>query len=590
MKPLTEEQQIAVMHPGNVLVTACPGSGKTRVLTYRVLRGLGELESSKHRVIAMTFTNRATDELQRRLDNLAIETKQLWAGTIHSFALDWIIRPYAPYDDELRRGFSVVDEFHAERSLRALRAEFGASRNLDIETGWDRSGQLKASAGIATQIVSEYKRQLRAAKLLDYDDILYSAYRLLKETPEIARTLSAILRLICVDEIQDTQDLQYGILSAIYCSTNDPPTLFFVGDHDQCIYESLGSVAKTAEQIAQEFELEHFDTLHLTGNYRSTQRIIDFYQKLRPHEKRIESLTKYKGERGRISFHNHTVHLTEVPAVVAGIIEESLNAQILPEEICVLAPQWWQVQALGRSLVRLLPNISFDAPGLSPLHAQKENVWFKLARLLLTSPTPGLYITRLRWAGELIRELRPLSEEWPETLGSSRQVLRFVNSIVSAHQDGIAFLEEAFDTFSAGIGLNLKNQKHLAASRQSFLEKARERINEIGDDALSSTSSFRRMFRHPAGVVVATCHAVKGEEYTTVVALGLLQGYIPNWRVIIDGTEQNAYEQASKLLYVIASRAKKRLHLISEAGRFTQSRNEYAPCTVLSRIEFDYDS
>jgi superfamily I DNA/RNA helicase len=85
---LNAQQRIAGDSTGNTLVAACPGSGKTRVLTYRVLRGLAELTSSKHRVVAMTFTNRATDELQGRLDRLAVDSTQLWAGTIHSFALE----------------------------------------------------------------------------------------------------------------------------------------------------------------------------------------------------------------------------------------------------------------------------------------------------------------------------------------------------------------------------------------------------------------------------------------------------------------------------------------------------------------------
>ncbi|MCK4784030.1 MAG: UvrD-helicase domain-containing protein, partial [Desulfobacteraceae bacterium] len=104
---LNEKQKVAVEHPGNVVVTACPGSGKTRILTYRVIRGLEELTSTKHRIIAMTFTNRATDEIQSRLEQLSINHKQLWAGTIHAFALEWILRPYAPYVPRLQKGFSI---------------------------------------------------------------------------------------------------------------------------------------------------------------------------------------------------------------------------------------------------------------------------------------------------------------------------------------------------------------------------------------------------------------------------------------------------------------------------------------------------
>ncbi len=92
---LNDQQQTAVEESGNVLVTACPGSGKTRVLIHRVMKELSELESTKHRVIAVTFTNRAADEIKSRLNHPEIPLDNLWAGTIHSFSLDWILRPYA---------------------------------------------------------------------------------------------------------------------------------------------------------------------------------------------------------------------------------------------------------------------------------------------------------------------------------------------------------------------------------------------------------------------------------------------------------------------------------------------------------------
>lgn len=82
---------------------------------------------------------------------------------------------------------------------------------------------------------------------------------------------------------------------------------------------------------------------------------------------------------------------------------------------------------------------------------------------------------------------------------------------------------------------------------------------------------------------------MKGEEYETVIAFGLLKGYIPNWRAIIHGVPGVADDWASKLLYVVCSRAKRRLHLVAESGRFTQTGNEYETATLLRSIHFDYD-
>ena len=105
---LTDEQKDAVTCPNSLLLTACPGSGKTRVLTHKVAYELSMIDNPKQFVVALTFTHRATDEIKERIDRLNIETEQLWAGTIHSFCLDWIIRPYAGFLDILKNGFATV--------------------------------------------------------------------------------------------------------------------------------------------------------------------------------------------------------------------------------------------------------------------------------------------------------------------------------------------------------------------------------------------------------------------------------------------------------------------------------------------------
>jgi superfamily I DNA/RNA helicase len=586
---LSDEQRVAVNQAGNVFVQACPGSGKTRVLTCRVIKGVEELTSSKHRVVALTFTNRAADEIQARVDQVAISQERLWSGTIHAFALEWILRPYAGYVPRIRTGFSIADEYFTEQTLDGLRRQFGKPFHFRINTARDRTGHVTNLNEDAAAIFDIYHERLLERKLLDYDDVLYSAYRLLVDIPEIAQTLARIIRLICVDEIQDTQDLQFGILSSIFLALPDPrPTLFFVGDHDQCIYESLGAVTKTVEEISDEFGGAPIVTRPLTGNYRSTQRIIDFYQLLRPANPRIESLTRYAAEHGLITFHNQTVERDQLPELIADLILQSVNRGVPSHEICVLAPHWVHIRALSRALVGLLPNVDFDAPGSSPLHSQRENFWFRIARLFLTTPTPRLYRTRLRWAGEVLRELSETYDvSLPRVVQTSRQLLRLVNSIAPRREDGLEFLDEAFTTLARVLGLNLGIHEHLAEARDLFFEKARERIEEDGTAA--DVESLKKLFKHPSGVVISTCHGVKGEEYQTVIAFGLLRGYVPNWEVIINGDPGIADDRASKLLYVICSRAKVSLHLIAESGRLTRSQRPYETTPHLNALNFDYD-
>lgn len=587
---LNPEQQTAVDCDGNVVVTACPGSGKTRVLTARVIRGLSELDSGRERVVALTFTNRAADEIQVRLDQENVAADCLWAGTIHAFALEWVLRPYAPYSEITRFGFTVVDEFYTERLLVERRKQAGLSRFEKINTAFSRAGAGLNPDNDSRGVFDRYKATLREAKLFDYDDVLYYAYSILEEHPEISATLASIIRVVCVDEVQDVQDLQFGILSAIFKAAASPPSLFFVGDSDQSIYESLGALTKTPEEIAAEFGLNSIAHLELKGNYRSTQRIIDFYRLFRREVPAIKSHTDYADCAGVITFQDQTVHKQDVAATIAAQITNALHAGMTSHDICVLAPQRWHVRSLARSLVGLLPDVDFDAPGLSPLHSSRDNFWFKVSRLFLTTPSPSRARTRIRWAKEVLLDLSTLADmSLPDSIGIPRRLLRMINAISSSETQGIPYLRDVFSQLLVCIGLNLDSSDALNNSFETFFEKAQDRIKTTEGGMPTDVDSFRRLFRHPSGIVVSTCHGVKGEEYDTVIAFGLLKGYIPHWDVIINGTEQEASERASKLLYVICSRAKRRLHLIAETGRTTRAGNPLVTAELLKRIRVDYD-
>lgn len=589
MIPLSPEQESAVNEPGDVVVTACPGSGKTRVLTCRVIKGLSELESAKQSVVALTFTNRATDEIQTRIDLFSASQEQFWAGTIHSFALDWILRPYAPYNARLKNGFSIADEFFTEKTLNELKKQAGKPNYFSVNTARNRDGITENADPVAVSILESYRSRLLADRLLDYDDILYYSFKLLNSGSEIPDTLARIIRLFCIDEIQDTQDLQYGILSSIFRNTTIPPTLFVVGDPDQSIYESLGAITKSANEIAQEFNIESVTHRRLAGNYRSTQRIIDYYQHFRPDEDRIESLASFAPEEGVISFDNQTLVVDDIVADIASLIRQSTDSGVAPNEICVLAPHWSHVREIARKLVSLLPDIDLDAPGLSPFHSQRENPWFKIARLFLSTPQPALYRTRLRWAGEVLRELRgTYGIAISEAHQKPRNLLRLINSIKPEITDGLPYLDAAFRELMKSIGFEVAANETLLSSRDLFFEKAELRITQI-EGCPTDLSSFRKFFKHPSGVVISICHGIKGEEYDTVIAFGLLRGYVPNWDVIINGQAETAEDWASKLLYVVCSRAKRRLHLIAESGRLTRTRNPYETTNHLRDLRYDYD-
>jgi DNA helicase-2/ATP-dependent DNA helicase PcrA len=170
---LNAEQEEAIEEPGSVFLVACPGSGKTRTLTYKAARLLSALTSEKQWVIAITYTHRAADEIEERIERLGVDTTQLWIGTIHSFCLDWIIRPYAIYHPELRDGFKVIDSHDAEKLLDELCAPYSSQRVTYWDCGYHftPAGRVlgcepKKRAAVSA-ILDVYHQRLKANRQID---------------------------------------------------------------------------------------------------------------------------------------------------------------------------------------------------------------------------------------------------------------------------------------------------------------------------------------------------------------------------------------------------------------------------------------
>lgn len=578
LKGLNKQQIEAVVEPGNVLLTACPGSGKTRALTYKIAYELERLTNSKKIIIAVTFTNRAADEIKKRIRTLNADDTNLWAGTIHSFCLEWILRPYMCYLDDIKNGFSISDEYNSERMINELKTKYGLKFWDSVSTRYLPNGDIEEA--IHRDLIDEYHEMLSGEKLIDFDQILHYSHKLISTYPKISETLKNMFQLICVDEYQDTQLLQYAILSQIMKGASGSCKMFMVGDSDQAIYGSLGGVAKSLAEIDKEFKTT-FINKELSGNYRSNQQIIDYYRNFQTSTIDIKAFGSNADESAFITF-NKTIHKDKIVEYIVKIISEKLDAGIPENEICVLAPTWYLVIPMGRKLKSLLPDVKFDAVGLSPLLKNKENVWFKIARLFLVSPSPRTYLTRKRWAIELINELNDYgillfdNDEF-----KSKRILKQINSITSKETDGLLYLKESFLKLFEILEVDISLNEHLQSQWKTFFEGAEMRLKNPDFDLAKDIDSFKRMFKHEEGVVVNTCHGIKGEEFDTVIAFGLLHGKLPNWN-------ENDENAAKKLLYVICSRAKRELHLISETGRITNSGKLYYPTRQLNAVIYHY--
>lgn len=568
---LNPQQKQVCIDEGNILLKACPGSGKTRTLTYKIAYLVEKYIDSKKLNIAITYTNRAADEIRERLEKVETPEDKVWVGTIHQFCLEFIIRPYTMYHKRLRKGYHIIDEYVTKQYIEEIIEELG------IDIGYSKPFEYP-------EILEKYQKKLLDEKEIDFNDILSISFDLISDKKFIAENISGIIRTILVDEYQDTNELQYKILSSIV-RADKKIQVTFVGDTDQAIYGGLGGVAKTCDELQKEFGIKFLER-KLDGCYRSTQRIVDYYSYFQLKGMKIQAVSDIKDEIGCLIYDN-TINKSELFEKIACIVKDELSKGIPETEICIIAPQWWLLFPLSKKMKELLPDVKFDAPDITPIKYDPMNIFYLISKLLFTES--GKKITsRKRVANEIIEIL---TEEYKIRLSEqidSYRVLKVINSIYPTKENGIAYLQEAISKFLVGIGIELSIEASLYKAYEDFMERIKDRVknNHLSTDI----DVFRQCFKEKEGVVINTFHGVKGEEYTTVIAFGILKGYIPHWDIIINKPIDYQKNETKKLLYVVCSRAKKNLFLFSEQGRTTQKGAPLVSTDEILEIDYEYDS
>lgn len=588
---LNDEQIAAINEPNNVFLVACPGSGKTRTLTYKIASELSGLEDPKKWVVAITYTHRAADEIRERIEILGVDTSQLWIGTIHAFCLEWILKPYGLYHDKLKNGFKIVNSYDSEEiisqicsSIRTERIRYGECSHFYTPRGLTLTCA-GSKISLARQVLDDYHSHLAENDQIDFEQILYFAHEILSSNSSIAKILANLFSYVLIDEYQDTKEVQYSIVASIIKASQGRVRTFIVGDPNQAIYGSLGGYAITQLELEQLAEVS-FTPMALDKNYRSSRKIIDYYRNFNV----TPSATVAEGEHRdhpSIITYDQITHKDNLVEQVSRYIEHSVqNLGILEKEICVIAPWWMHLAALTRNLVNRLPQYSFDGPGLVPFSRDIDNFWFKLTQIILTEPSPNMYVKRLRWASDVLYDMELALVDVDSI--PPKQLLKTVNSISIDEDDGLAYLRAFFEALFGELGIDFMLYPMLKEHHESFFNSTQNRIDRLrNENALFATDieAFRKAFKPRTGIKVSTIHGVKGGEYDVVISFGLLQDLVPNFN-------DPSIESAKKLLYVIGSRARKNLHLISEKGRMSgygQYRRERQPTEVLHQLNFAYD-
>ncbi|MDZ4655810.1 MAG: UvrD-helicase domain-containing protein [Coriobacteriia bacterium] len=282
---LNPAQRDAVMATdGPLLVLAGAGSGKTRVLTYRIAHLIAEKRVSPADILAITFTNKAAQEMRRRLEALVGPgVRAMWVMTFHAMCVR-ILRGEA-HRLGYTRNFSIYDGDDSKRMISAIMADLEIDpKNVPVKM---ISGRISSAKNeligparyaedaamppmkITAKVYPLYQQRLRAANAMDFDDLLVNAHRLFAEHPEVLAFYQDRFRYIHVDEYQDTNHAQYSIVNLLAAKHRN---LMVVGDDDQSIYSWRGADIRNILEF--EHDYPEATVIKLEQNYRSTQTIL----------------------------------------------------------------------------------------------------------------------------------------------------------------------------------------------------------------------------------------------------------------------------------------------------------------------------
>jgi DNA helicase-2/ATP-dependent DNA helicase PcrA len=573
---INKEQEDAILESNSVLLIACPGSGKTRTLTFKIAYELSRLKSENEFVIGITYTNSASDEIKGRVELLGVDTTQLWIGTIHSFCMEWILKPYHLYSERLKNGFKVINSFDSEKILTELCEPYKKDRITYYDCGiLAKIDQFYLTCldeqkhDSLKKILGEYLEILEKNRQIDFEQILFYAYELLKSKPIIANILCKLFPFILIDEYQDTKEIQYHIIAKILSANKGNSKTLIVGDPNQSIYDSLGGYPMPKDELEKLFGFT-LVPLSLNKNYRSSSAIIRYFDYYKTFATPIVAFGSEKDYPSLITF-NYTVSVDDLIEEIARLILFNVEvAGINPNEICITAPQWVHIASITRKLMIRLPDYNFDGPGMAPFSRDIDNFWFKVSRIALTEPSPYMYVRRLRWSKEILSELDSAGVDVSNI--TNKEFLKICNSFETIETDGLNYLKSFFNHICQKLKIRLSNFPQLDEHFNSFFESSESRIQRLiaeGNPFIGEIENFRKVFRQRDGITVSTIHGTKGEEYDTMIGFGLLDGYVPHFN------DNNGVENSKKLLYVFASRARKNLHLISETKRSVHWK--YAP-------------
>ncbi len=617
MAVLTPEQYLAELNPaqreavlaveGPVLVVAGAGSGKTRVLTYRIAHLVAACGVKPHEILAITFTNRAAGEMVRRLEGLLGErARRMWVLTFHA-ACGRILRREIPrlgyrsnftiYDDadQLRVVKSCLEELERDPKRftpRGIHSQISNAKNLLVGPEEYRARLSSFYEQTVADVYELYQKRLFGSNALDFDDMLVLTVAVLERFPEARERWQKAFHYVLVDEYQDTNHAQYRLLQLLGGKHGN---VCAVGDPDQSIYAFRGADIRNILEFERDFE--GVQTIALEQNYRSTNAILRAANSViaENRERKPKSLFSELGE-------GDPVRVVEVEdehaeaRFVAGEIARLFDEGYAGADIAVFYRTNAQSRVIEDILVR--QEIAYQVIG-GPRFYERAEIKDAVAYLqVLDNPADAVSLARIanrprRGIGDTtVARLRTFADAqaislW-EALGRGddagvgaaplravRALRALLESLMSAAQELPVpdLLEAVLDR--SGYLQALEAERTVEArgrieNLQELVGVTREYLSTTAEPSLSEFLQQISLFSDQdaleegeSKVTLMTLHNAKGLEFRAVFLVGVEEGIFPHARSI----EEQGIEEERRLCYVGLTRAKEQLVLTHALGR-----------------------
>ena len=646
LSKLNDSQKLPTVHKdGPVMVIAGAGSGKTRVLTYRIAY-LMEQGVDPFSILALTFTNKAAREMKERIGLIVGQSnsKALWMGTFHSIFAR-ILRSEADYlgysssfsiydtQDSERLISSIIKELKLDKDLykyRNIRNRISSLKNnLVTVKAYHNNPELvqqdkESRRPMFGKVYQTYVNRCFKASAMDFDDLLLKTNELLNRFPEVLNKYQNRFKYIHVDEYQDTNHSQYLIVKAL---ADKFENICVVGDDAQSIYGFRGANIENILSFQKDYT--NSSVYRLEQNYRSTQNIVNAANSV--INKNINKLDKKvwtENEIGDKIEVNQTVTDSEEGRFVASsIFEEKYKSQLRNDQFAVL----YRTNAQSRSIEDALrrKNIPFQIFGGLSFYQRKEIKDIIAYLRLIVNPNDEESLKRIinyppRGIGQTtLEKIQIFSNENNLTVfdivedinnseininnGTKQKLFDFVTMIKSfqianENLNALEILNEVLKR--VGVVNLLKNEgtpesisrieniEELINAVQDFIDGQKEIVDSNGslseflEDVALISDLDKDIEKAEPKVSLMTIHLAKGLEFSNVYIVGLEEDLFPS---ALSSTTRSDLEEERRLFYVALTRAKKKVTLSHSKTRYRWGKlNDCEPSRFISEIDTEY--